>query len=99
MAERVRATDVEAVAQALERVERIVLEHTVPDHLKAQPQRQYMTAEQLAERLGMSTGQLVRLRLNGNGPGFIRCGRRVLYHAASVLRWEQSQIQTSTSKA
>lgn len=98
MAEPKRELDVAALAGALEQLERIVLELSVPDHLKAAPQRQYMTPEQLAERLGMSTSQLSRLRCSGGGPGFIRAGRSVLYQTAGVLQWERTLVQTSTSR-
>lgn len=71
----------------------------LPEHLKDAPRLGFMTPEQVAERLGTSASRLKRLRLEGGGPAFVRLGRGVRYQTRSVLEWEQSLLQTSTSKA
>jgi excisionase family DNA binding protein len=49
------------------------------------------TTEELAERLRISTSTLRRWRSNGEGPKFIRVGKKVRYRQSDVEDWLSSQ--------
>lgn len=46
-----------------------------------------MTADELAERAGLSGQTVWRMAQRGQIPGVIRLGRRVLFSRARVERW------------
>lgn len=46
-----------------------------------------MSERELAEQLGLSTRTLLRWRLQGVGPPFVRLGRSVRYSGAAVREW------------
>lgn len=49
---------------------------------------EFLSDQQLAEMLGVTTRTTLRWRRNGGGPKYIRAGlRRVLYYRADVLAW------------
>jgi excisionase family DNA binding protein len=51
-----------------------------------------MSATEVAELLGVSTGSLAQMRYMRKGPDYVRLsGRRVRYRRADVERWLQSR--------
>jgi excisionase family DNA binding protein len=53
---------------------------------------EYLTAEQLATLLHVTTRTALRWRRDGGGPAFVRCGaRRVLYSRRAVDEWLASR--------
>ena len=53
---------------------------------------------QAAEQLGMSRRTLEKWRVEGNGPPFLKLGRRVLYSVADLEAWIRSHRRRSTSE-
>jgi excisionase family DNA binding protein len=47
----------------------------------------FLTVDQIAALLQRSHRTLETWRRNGNGPPFIRIGRRVLYRGTDIERW------------
>lgn len=56
----------------------------------------FITTE-LAERWGMAPGTLANWRINGEGPRFIKLGRRILYPIAEVEAFEQARFKSNTT--
>jgi excisionase family DNA binding protein len=54
--------------------------------------------KETAQRLGICTRTLERLRLTGGGPRFVKIGRRVLYREADVDAWLETKARASTSE-
>lgn len=52
-----------------------------------------------AERLNVTPGTLAKWRVFGQGPRYIKIGRKVAYDQADVDRWLEDQRRTSTSQA
>jgi len=48
----------------------------IPERMKRAPDLQFLTPEQVADRLGMSLYALRDLRRRGGGPEFLKTGRR-----------------------
>lgn len=59
----------------------------------------FLTQNETAELLRISTGTLERMRLKGNGPRFVKAGRRVLYRADEIEDWTEGRTFQSTSEA
>lgn len=60
--------------------------------------RELMTPAQLAEKLSVGIGTLANWRYQGKGPSFIKIGpKKVLYDAASVDEWLNSQTYQGTA--
>ena len=59
----------------------------------------YVTTHQLAIRTGIAKSTWEKRRLTGDGPRFIKAGRRVLYRWGDVEAWLLKQARTSTSDA
>jgi transcriptional regulator with XRE-family HTH domain len=62
--------------------------------------KDYLSREQLAEKIGKSPKTLVRWELDGRGPPVTRIGRDVLYSIPSFEKWLKAQeraAQGSTS--
>ena len=56
----------------------------------------HIPPEKLAERLDVSLRTVERWRITGEGPRFIRVGRRrVVYPVAAVERWEAERTHAS----
>lgn len=55
--------------------------------------------KKMAERLNVAPGTLAKWRVYGQGPRYIKIGRKVAYHEADVDRWLEDQRRTSTSQA
>jgi predicted DNA-binding transcriptional regulator AlpA len=56
-----------------------------------------LSEREAAARVGLSPRTLEGYRTDGNGPAFVRLGRRVLYRPADLDAWITSHIRTSTS--
>lgn len=56
--------------------------------------REYLSSPEAAYLLRTSVRTLKRWRLDGDGPEFIRVGRRVLYERTAVLAWLSSNTAT-----
>jgi predicted DNA-binding transcriptional regulator AlpA len=56
----------------------------------------HLRPEKLAQRLGCSVRKLDRMRVDGDGPPWMRVGPRIiLYPVSEVERWEQARLCTS----
>jgi hypothetical protein len=59
----------------------------------------HLTPEELSERLGGSrvpVNTLKKWRATGQGPGYIRVGKYVLYPEPAVEAWEKTRLVTTT---
>jgi len=54
-----------------------------------------LTAKQVSERIQRPERTLERWRLTGEGPPFVRLGRRIAYRAEDVERWLGSRTYAS----
>ncbi|WBQ11226.1 helix-turn-helix domain-containing protein [Hyphomonadaceae bacterium ML37] len=54
-------------------------------------------SHETASYLGLSVSTLAKLRLTGEGPRYVRLGRRVLYDPADLDTWIASRKRYSTS--
>lgn len=54
--------------------------------------------EQAGEFLGLSQNWLAKLRMRGDGPTFIRLGRKVRYSRADLEKWIEAGRASSTSQ-
>jgi excisionase family DNA binding protein len=57
-----------------------------------------LTQQQAAEMLCLSERTLERWRVSGDGPAFVKLGRRVAYRAEDLEAWVASRRRTSTSE-
>lgn len=58
-----------------------------------------LRAPAAAEYLGLSTSTLAKMRLRGDGPVYMKAGRRVvLYDADDLDAWLESRRRRSTSE-
>ena len=57
-----------------------------------------LSAEQVAERLGLSTSTLAKMRLSGGGPAYSKLGRRVVYRPADIDAWVNANQFRSTAE-
>ena len=58
-----------------------------------------LSQDDVADLVGLSTRTLERLRVSGDGPAFVKLGRRVLYCEAALAEWIASRTVRSTSEA
>lgn len=58
----------------------------------------HLTTAEAAQRLGVSTSYLNKLRLTGGGPVFMKMGAKVVYSAGDLSAWAASRRRTSTSQ-
>jgi hypothetical protein len=56
-----------------------------------------LSQREAALRLGLSPRTLERNRTSGDGPAFVKAGRRVLYRPADLDAWIAARVRTSTS--
>lgn len=56
-----------------------------------------LTPKETAARLRVTIGTLSNWRVQGNGPRFIKVGRKVLYPVASVAAYEAAALRSSTA--
>jgi hypothetical protein len=54
--------------------------------------------KEAAARLRLSERTLERWRLTGDGPPFVKCGRRVAYRSADIEAFITAHVRTSTSE-
>lgn len=59
----------------------------------------YLDTASLAEKTGISESTWNKRRLTGDGPSYIKAGRRVLYRWSDVETWLDNMLRTSTSDA
>lgn len=60
----------------------------------------YLTTQQAAARLGVSTSWLEKLRVRGDGPPYYKVSpRRVLYRIADLTAWMEEHRVRSTSES
>ena len=52
---------------------------------------------EIAELLTLKPRTLEKLRVTGEGPPFLKLGKRVVYDRADVIAWARAQKRTSTS--
>lgn len=57
----------------------------------------HLTPTELAERLRANPTTLAMWRVRGQGPKFIKAGRKVLYPLAEVEKWEADQLRQNTA--
>jgi len=60
-------------------------------------QYRLLRAPEAAERLGLSTSCLAKLRMSGRGPCFCRLGRVVAYAPKDIDDWIAARRRKSTS--
>jgi len=58
-----------------------------------------VTARVAAKFVGLSESTLAKLRLNGNGPTYLKLGRRVVYRPSDLEQWLESRTARDTSDA
>ncbi|MGJ8562466.1 MAG: helix-turn-helix transcriptional regulator [Alphaproteobacteria bacterium] len=56
-----------------------------------------LSADQAADILGIAKSTLSKLRLSGEGPAFIKMGRRVAYRPEDLELWVNQNRRQSTS--
>ncbi len=56
-----------------------------------------LTIDEAADYLGLSVGNLNKMRMTIGGPLFIKLGRRVVYHQDDLDAWLESNRRLSTS--
>lgn len=56
-----------------------------------------LSADQAADFLGLSKSTLSKMRLTGDGPMFIKMGRRVAYQPDDLQNWVRENRRRSTS--
>ena len=57
-----------------------------------------LNQRQAAEYLCLSERTLERWRVSGDGPAFVKLGRRVAYRECDLIEWVAGRIRTSTSQ-
>jgi excisionase family DNA binding protein len=57
-----------------------------------------LTQKEVAAELRLSQRTLERWRVSGDGPRFVKAGRRVAYRAADLDAWIASRVRSSTSE-
>lgn len=56
-----------------------------------------LTSKEVAERLRLHPQTLVNWRVKGDGPRFIKLGRKVLYPLVEIEAFEKKQLHSATS--
>ncbi|MFT6583403.1 MAG: excisionase family DNA binding protein [Alphaproteobacteria bacterium] len=62
-------------------------------------ENKYLTQPEAAEVLRLSERTLEKQRLEGNGPKFVKAGRRVLYRDSDLEAWLEERTFQSTTEA
>ena len=57
-----------------------------------------LSVKEAARFLGLSVSTLNKMRLNGNGPPYLKLGRRVLYDVHDLQAWAASRRRNHTSE-
>ncbi len=60
-----------------------------------------LTPQQTADKVGLATQTLAKLRVSGGGPPFVKLGRRVLYPETELSAWIEARprFQNTTEVA
>lgn len=58
----------------------------------------HLTNKEVAARLRISPFTLAAWRIKGNGPRFIKLGRKILYPLAEVEAFEKAHTMSSTAQ-
>lgn len=58
-----------------------------------------LTPKETAERLRTTIGTLSNWRVRGDGPRFIKLGRKVLYPVAELEAFEKRQLRANTAQS
>ena len=67
--------------------------------MKMETQKQVLSPQHAAERLGLSESTLAKMRLRGDGPSYIKLGvRRVGYLEKDLVDWVEARRFRSTSE-
>jgi transposase-like protein len=61
-------------------------------------QTQLLTPDALASRWSMNSNTLRYWRWNGQGPSFLKIGRRVLYRMEDIEQFEKAKLRQNTSQ-
>lgn len=56
-----------------------------------------LTTNDAAARICLSARTLEKWRITGEGPNYIKAGKRVLYRQSDLLAWLESRRRRSTS--
>ena len=62
------------------------------------PSIRLMDQREAAKLLRLSERTLERLRVQGGGPLFVKCGRSVRYREVDLERWIAQRVVSSTSE-
>ena len=57
-----------------------------------------LNVQEAARHLGLWESTLNKLRLSGNGPGYMKLGRRVLYDLRDLEEWAAQRKRNHTSE-
>lgn len=57
-----------------------------------------LTSQQAADLIGISASTLAKLRLSGEGPKFLKLGKRVAYRPSDLEAWQSQRVYQSTSE-
>ena len=57
-----------------------------------------LTPKEAAERLRTTIGTLSNWRVRGDGPRFIKLGRKVLYPLTEIEAFEKRQLRANTAQ-
>jgi predicted site-specific integrase-resolvase len=52
-----------------------------------------------ADTLGLSERTLERYRVSGEGPPFVKAGKRIMYRPEDIAAWVSARVVASTSEA
>lgn len=63
------------------------------------PEPRFMDTESAATYCGSKPATLIKYRWLGQGPAFVKLGRKVLYETAELDRWITASRRTSTSQS
>lgn len=56
------------------------------------------STERTAQALSVTKNWLEQMRVKGNGPPYVKIGRRVVYRPADVSAWIAGKVRTNTSQ-
>jgi hypothetical protein len=56
-----------------------------------------LTQREAADALRLSERTLERYRVSGEGPSYVKAGKRVMYRPADLDTWVKARVVTSTS--
>lgn len=101
----------ECISDGVERIKDVIREFAGKDGFAAEPLREirtptvmgveteYLTPRQFARLVGVSESTLAKQRMRGDGPPYVKIGRRVCYSRNAGLAWVGEHTRRSTSDA